>query len=154
MSDQDDRSQPIEYRQLFARMYAVRVKHGKFFTDRAAEFLQHGQYENALADLKIAQSFFPDNEKLPALLKMVKARLKTAGKGGVFASSPEPPAFLGEQNPLGQHAMPVMPPAAQGPPRSRPSMVFGQAAPMPASPPAPLDEPTHRPAFWIESSDE
>ncbi len=69
-------SQPIEYRQLFARMYAVRVRHGKLYTERAADVLQRGDYKEALADLNIARSFFPDNEKLPQLIRLIRTKMK------------------------------------------------------------------------------
>ena len=69
-------SQPIEYRQLYARMYTVRVRHGKLFTERAAETLQSSNYEEAMADLMIARSFFPDNEKLPQLIRLIRMKMK------------------------------------------------------------------------------
>lgn len=69
-------SQPIEYRQLYARMYAARVRHGKLYTERAADVLQQGLYEEALADLEIAKSFFPDNPKLEHLIKLVHVKMR------------------------------------------------------------------------------
>jgi hypothetical protein len=94
-------SQPIEYRQLFARMYASRVRHGKLFTERAAEVLQQSKYEDALADLSIARSFFPDNEKLPQLIRLVRKKMQqnptTLASGGlpkpVKRSSRSVPSF-------------------------------------------------------------
>lgn len=89
-------SQPIEYRQLYARMYAVRVRHGKLFTERAAEVLQRGDYSEALADLTIARSFFPDNEKLPQLIRLVRMKMKKSdkvpGQSSPASSLPKPAA--------------------------------------------------------------
>lgn len=73
-------SHPIEYRQVFARMYAVKVRHGKLFTERAAEVLQSGDYPEAMADLEIARSFFPDNEKLTQLIRLVKTKMQRGNR--------------------------------------------------------------------------
>jgi hypothetical protein len=64
----------IEYRQLYARMYTMHVRNGKFYIDRSADALQAGRHDDALADLRIARSFFPDNAKLRQLIKLVKAK--------------------------------------------------------------------------------
>jgi hypothetical protein len=68
--------QNIEYRQLYARLYAQRVKNGKLFTDRAAQSLQEGRHKEALQDLTIARSFFPENEKLVQLVRLVRSKIK------------------------------------------------------------------------------
>jgi hypothetical protein len=57
-------------------MFAARVRHGKLFTERAAEVLQQGQYDAALTDLDIARSFFPDNEKMPQLIRLVRKKMQ------------------------------------------------------------------------------
>lgn len=64
----------IEYRQLYARMYSMHVRGGKFYIDRSADALQEGRHDEALDDLRIARSFFPDNPKLRQLIKLVKAK--------------------------------------------------------------------------------
>ncbi len=71
-------SQPIEYRQLYARMFAVRVRHGKHYTERAAEALQGSDYQGAMSNLEIAQSFFPGNPKLDQLVHLVGVKMKKA----------------------------------------------------------------------------
>lgn len=79
----------IEYRQLYARMYSTAVRSGKFYIDRSADALQAGRHDDALEDLRIAQSFFPDNAKLRQLIKLVKAK---KAKANVQASASRLPA--------------------------------------------------------------
>lgn len=108
-------NQPIEYRQIYARMYSVRVHGGKLFTDRAAQYLQEGHYREALQDLAIARSFFPENEKLNQLIKLVKVKRARAQQG--LAPEPEgsaPSPHIAQplrQEPIRQDPMRPMPKA-------------------------------------------
>lgn len=79
----------IEYRQLYARMYSMHVRGGKFYIDRSADALQEGRHDDALDDLRIARSFFPDNAKLRQLIKLVKAK---KAKAAIRTSSSRLPA--------------------------------------------------------------
>jgi hypothetical protein len=118
--------QPIEYRQIYARMFAVRVQNGKHFTDSASEALQEGRYTDALQDLTIARSFFPDNEKLEQLIQIVKSKRDKAQQAARPEPRPQP------------SAPPVAPPPSSLPPPA-PPLVLAGALPPPnlSGPPAP-----------------
>lgn len=118
--------QPIEYRQLYARLYAQRVRNGKMFTDRAAAALQEGHYREALQDLAIARSFFPENEKLTQLMRLIKSKHAQAKQGRQRPTRPHG-SITGSQ------------PAPQA--RTRPAAHRTGAAPRITPPPQPSGLP-------------
>ena len=88
-------SPKIEYRQLYARLYSVHVRSGKFYIDRSADSLQEGRYDEALGDLRIALSFYPDNDKLRQLIKLVRVkRAKQGSKQSPQAAQDQPSAVI------------------------------------------------------------
>jgi hypothetical protein len=89
--------QPIEYRQLYSRLYAQRVRGGKLFTDRAAASLQEGHYREALQDLAIARSFFPENEKLTQLMRLIKSKHAQSKQGRQRPGRPQNGPQAGQQ---------------------------------------------------------
>jgi hypothetical protein len=83
----------IELRQRYARMYSQKVRGGKFFVDRSADAVQAGNHDDALADLEIAVSFFPDSAQLAQLLELVKQKRE---KGRVKSATTRPPSEAAE----------------------------------------------------------
>ncbi len=69
-------TQPIEYRQIYARLFNARTNRGKFFTESASEALQDSRFEEALLHLEIARSFFPENQKIEHLFALVERKIK------------------------------------------------------------------------------
>ncbi len=55
-------------------MYADMVRGGKFYVDRSAAAVKEGRHDEALADLELAVSFFPDSAKLAELKELVRQK--------------------------------------------------------------------------------
>jgi len=55
-------------------MFSNMVRGGKFYVDRSADAVKQGRHDEALADLELAVSFFPDSAQLAQLMQLVKEK--------------------------------------------------------------------------------